>query len=328
MVSFNKVFLSNYNLKKHIGKFNFTSIINNVGLYVTSNKSTQINLMKKYFYSLSLLNFTGSVIFIKFIYGEFNYDNVYWIDNKYDLIKGEDENNYYYKYLNHIVKIDKSEHMVEVYGIDENELFEFFPYLIKIIEGLIIEQHIKLGYFPMHGGMMTKEEKSYLILGNSQSGKTTLMNYLDGKDYTYLSDDIIFFDINGNAYPFGHYKKVICEEKIFNDNFVEKISGIKREVVKLEKVFTKHFTVNEILILKIVKQENHSLDEIEDSRNSIFSLVSEYPNEYFIKSEYEYCRALQVINHLIKAKVKFVSLAWNRDFEGVEGLWEMKNHET
>lgn len=56
---------------------------------------------------------------------------------------------------------------------------------------------------PFHGGMVSKNNKIYPILAPTHTGKSTLIAYLCGKGYDYMSDDYIFCGFDRSALSFN-----------------------------------------------------------------------------------------------------------------------------
>lgn len=73
-------------------------------------------------------------------------------------------------------------------------LVEYYTDTLLLHENTII---------PFHGGMVSKNNKIYPILAPTHTGKSTLIAYLCGKGYDYMSDDYIFCGLDGSAFSFN-----------------------------------------------------------------------------------------------------------------------------
>ncbi len=65
------------------------------------------------------------------------------------------------------------------------------------IENLIyLNTCILPSVFALHGAVLAKADKAYLLMGETEAGKSTLTAYLAHRGYEYISDDEIFYSID------------------------------------------------------------------------------------------------------------------------------------
>ncbi len=325
--AFHEDLLIDINLRVYMHRFLYTSIVNKCGLLFTSSNLSYIGQIRKYFIEENINHFTGPMILIKFhedVLRDYNKEDIYWIDNRNGVLKGEYKECNYFECGGYVVKIDKTIGFIEIFETLDHNFDKFLPYLIKILEGAIISQHIKLGFFPVHGGLISKNHINYLILGDSQAGKTTFMNILQDAGYVYLSDDIVFFDLYGRAYPFGHYKKVV--KNIIEDNsFYENNEGVIRKVDPISNIgLWQGVEIHKVLLPAIKHTLEYSLTPCFDPTHTLTQFLSDYPAGYFVWEEYMFSRSINTISELEKKKIYQVALAYERPNKGVEQLWEEK----
>lgn len=165
-------------LKNYILNYHFSSIVNKVGLFVTADDSVAVSELENYFEKIPLLGFKGPIIFIQISKNFISTDDIakyiYHIEERDNILKAIYYDDYLYISDGIVNKINKGFHFAEIKYKEIFDLKNFFPYLIKIIEGLIIENHLKLGFFPIHSSLIgCEDDECILIMGNSQSGKTT-----------------------------------------------------------------------------------------------------------------------------------------------------------
>lgn len=322
--SFNDRFLKNIALKEFLKTHMFTTIVGKVGLFFTSDLEGHIDMIKRYFLSLSMNDYIGPLVFVNVEdQGCLKLEDVFWMDEKNGVSKGECEDSFLYQYDEQIAKVEKQGHLITLYINRHKDLESFLPYFIKVIEGAIITQHLRLGFLPVHAGLVVKEKKCILILGDSQSGKTSLMKHLSSEGYLLLSDDIVFLDLLGNAYGYGHYQKEMVSDNIEEGAVLEHINHVSRKITKINSEEPKEgYKVTQILITNIKKHLNTSLELVKNKEEVLVDLMNIYPNQYFVNHPFEYGRAVMVVEALCKKEVNRLLLAYNKDYMGVEQLWK------
>ena len=321
--SFNSEFLKKVSIKGSIKSYFYTTIVCKTALIFTSDKKEDLIKMKIYYEEKSIKDFIGPVILID-LAKKVEESNIFWIDKRNNLLKGVNDNkDTVYKYGNSLIKVDNKGHIIDVYYEKDINRDGLLLFLIKIIEGAIIEQHIKLGLFPIHASMISYKKENYLILGNSQCGKTSLMNLFNKKDKEYkcISDDIVFMDIYGKAYPFGQYEKNMVDSNK-NNSYEEKYEGIVRSVKRINNIYNAAgLTVNMIFLPGIKNIEKAEVTEVKDAVNEFFDLVSVYPNDYFIKSDFNYSQAVLIVDSLMKSQVFRIDMAYGKNNDEVVDTW-------
>lgn len=317
--------LVDINLRTCVNKFMYVGRVTKCGILFTSDTKQYLNRMSNYFSEDSIIDFTGPLILVKFnteYLSKYHKNSIYWIAEKNGVQKGENPEAYYYEWGDYLVMIDKSLCVVEVYNRKDADFDKFLPYFIKILEGVIISLHIRMGFFPVHGGLLKKEKGNYLILGDSQAGKTTVMGLLQSQGYEYLSDDIVFFDLNGRAYPFGNYKKVMEQEEK-SGCFYEKCDGIVRRVEKIPGMTSKEgLFIDKILLPGIKFMPECRLTLCTKSSRILTGLLAEYPCGYFVWEKYLFSRSISVINELSKKETYNLELAYGKPNEEAIRVWE------
>lgn len=329
--SFDKDLLTGISMKYDTNSIHYTSIVNKVGLYFTAGSREVIDTMKKYYQEMTWSSFTGPIVHIHLMKAP-SYDNkIFWITEQDNLLKGQNQNgDTFYCFNNNMAKVTSTGHRIEVHYVDK-EFSLFLPLLIKVIEGVVIEHHIGLGFFPVHGALMIHDGKVYMLLGSSQSGKTTLMELLAERGYQALSDDIIFLDLHGRAYPFGHYVKQNCDDRmdkrVCEDFYVEQSIHITRRIIPIPSTpYENGLNIDCIVFPSISAIEEAELYESSMGETMLHQLLSDYPNGYFVEADFNYCQAAIMISQLLKCRMLEMRFAYNKDNGRVVKLWE-KNME-
>lgn len=328
---FDKELGVNLSLKNYILNYHFSSIVNKVGLFVTADDSVAVSELENYFEKIPLLGFKGPIIFIQISKNFISTDDIakyiYHIEERDNILKAIYYDDYLYISDGIVNKINKGFHFAEIKYKEIFDLKNFFPYLIKIIEGLIIENHLKLGFFPIHSSLIgCEDDECILIMGNSQSGKTTTARlFCNTGKYKMLSDDIAFIDSTGLAYPYGQYIKIINNNKtgIFNEQITYDNLTIYREIYKISNLY-KPYKIKCIILPQIMfinKSECFRLSEKDIGKISI-PLLSEYPNKWFVYSEYNFILGYQVMCLLEKIPFYQINLKFQSDNKEITKLWE------
>ena len=61
-----------------------------------------------------------------------------------------------------------------------------------ILKQIITKIYYSQGYYPLHASCICKDDKAYLFIGKTHSGKTTIMLNMAASGYTPMNDDIVF----------------------------------------------------------------------------------------------------------------------------------------
>lgn len=318
-------------LKNYILNYHFSTIVNKVGIFATADNSDLISELENYFQKIPLPGFQGPVIFLNISKYSNHTDEIskyiYRIEERDNIVKAVYNDDFFYLSDEAFIKINKGLHFAKIMLKETRHLIIFIPYLIKIMEGLIIENHLKLGYFPIHSAVVECEDgECVLIMGNSQSGKTTTAQLLcESGRYRILSDDIAFIDGNGYAYPFGHYRKIVYGSKRgrFSEQLKQNNVTIYREISKIANSF-KPYKIKCIMLPQIMcidKPECFRMNE-KDILSTITLLLGEYPNQWFLYSDYNDILGFHVMCMLIKNPVFRINLKFRSKNHEITKMWE------
>ncbi|MNC31538.1 hypothetical protein D3C75_798620 [compost metagenome] len=177
--------------------------------------------------------------------------------------------------------------------------------MAKVIEGLVIDQYTGLGYLPVHSSLVASDQEAYLILGASQSGKTTFANKLQAEQFEVLSDDITFVGIN-DVVGMGHYiKRYSLKEQ---NGTVEHFQGTYREVVKISRPAS-IVQINKIFYMELSTmdfREEEILDK-QDKLQRMIAYLHLFPNEYFISRQISYTLLIEISKRLANISTLLVT---------------------
>lgn len=319
-------------LRDYISDHCFSTIINKVGFFITGDNNTLITEFESYFERKTLVGFQGPVIFLllsPWHEQDDISDQIYRIEARDNIEKAVYNDNFLYLSDGVAIKVNKGLHFVWGLFKENSHLSAFMPYLIRIIEGLVIEIHLKMGFFPIHSSLVAgMDGECDLIMGDSQSGKTTTARLLcSNSTYRLLSDDITFIDGNGYAYPYGQYCKVISDKD--EGQFCEPIRygsrTINRKIYKIGTCYMP-YKIRSIVLPQIIAVDTADCERLsnEDVGLSLNRLLDEYPNKWFMYSEYNDVLAYRVKLMLSKNRVFRMKLKYQSDNTEIEKIWENK----
>lgn len=145
---------------------------------------------------------------------------------------------------------------------------------------------LKGRYLVLHGCCVSKNERAFVILGKSMSGKTKTMLKLINEGYQLLSDDLVFIDKNNLVHvykkPLGFrtliadeypdlYKKILSlrEKLIFQSDY-----GFKTYLVHADDLFSEVYNNKLVKITKIcILSNDNKIEETDiDSLKYIYDL--------------------------------------------------------
>ncbi|MAV13577.1 MAG: hypothetical protein CMC28_01140 [Flavobacteriaceae bacterium] len=138
----------------------------------------------------------------------------------------------------------------------------------------------------LHASVINKLNKSFVIVGSSGSGKTTICKLLIDRGYSLFSDDIAPLDLNGNFafFPnalsiketgFDLVSKKISNYKVFDINTFK---GVTRYLYpKKQKIENNFIQCNTIIKVKYLKNSKFTLN-----KNSIHEVLNEFINDSYI----------------------------------------------
>jgi len=174
----------------------------------------------------------------------------------------------------------------------------------------------------LHGSIVKNKNKSFLIIGSSGSGKTSLAALMVKNGYSLICDDLA--PLNNNE-AFGNFPNAlsikdsqnnIFKKYLFNDFLSYSTNTFKGKITylypKKEKVINKYFKCN--IILKIKYQEE-AIFKINNP--SKFEILNEFINESFIPRNdlsvkafinwFNYCQFYDIEYSEIKDLLNFVN---------------------
>lgn len=118
----------------------------------------------------------------------------------------------YVKYGKHITK-SLGEHGQLITAVKQGDLFKvqfnsktiISKNPLAEIDGILFENTVyDKSVFALHGAAVEYNDKAYLFLASTTSGKTTLASYLSSKGFGYITDDCILLDRTSfNIYPYN-----------------------------------------------------------------------------------------------------------------------------
>ena len=138
----------------------------------------------------------------------------------------------------------------------------------------------------LHASVINKLNKSFVIVGSSGSGKTTMCKLLIDRGYNLFSDDISPLDLNGNFAFFPNalsiketgldlVSKKISNYKVFDINTYKGMTSYLYP--KKQKIENNFFQCNTILKVKYLKNSKFILNN-----SSILEVLNEFINDSFI----------------------------------------------
>lgn len=317
-------------LKSQVYKYNISTIINRVGIFITGDNSKIISMLQNYFEENNLIGFIGSIIFIKIIECpnqlETFYSQMYTIDTQDNIVKADYNDDYFFHADGVTMKINKGFHYAEIEFTNTIQFLNFMPYLIRVVEGMVIENHLKLGYFPLHASLVKiNDTEGILIMGNSQAGKSTLAGLLCKKNqYEIISDDITFIDLSGKVTSFGQYCKVTSI--VTDESFCEQVKTdnevMYRRISKIACDY-KAYNIKCIMLPQIAYDESKCIQmEITERIESITQLLADYPNRWFLFSDFNDVLGYQIVRSLANNVCYSVKMKYKSKNEEIIKLWE------
>lgn len=313
-----KDFLSNIHPKKLLGDYNQCFNIGFLNIILSCDDMEIMDKMYIYYNLTSKINKYSSVVIIKFEISEtldLMEKDFTWLENVQEIKKGKDiYNSTIYKYKNIVFLKSESSHFLRIIATSTKEIIDSFSIISKLIEGIVIDQYIGAGYLPVHSSLVKNENDCKLILGHSQTGKTTFAKKLIKKDFSIISDEITFIS-NKDIVGFGHYiKEYSTEKNIIN---MEQYNNITRKVIKLPK---EDFLVNEItqvFLMDLSKNESftQSMKDFDNKVKFMIEYLHLFPNEYFIDKEISYTLLMEVAKRLANIEVIIVNNKYDYEMQ-------------
>lgn len=318
-------------LKSYVYKYSLSTIINKVGIFITGDNSKVISVLQHYFEENKLLGFIGPIVFIKIIESHNQLKRVnnlmYRIDTKDNIVKADLNDDYLFIADGVNMKINKGFHYAEIAFTYMYQFMDFVPYLIKVVEGMVIENHLRLGYFPLHAALVkSNEDDGILVMGDSQTGKSTIAGLLcEDTRYEIISDDITFIDLNGKVTPFGQYRKVTSNKA--DKDFCEQIKTDNITVYrKISKISVKYkdYKIKCIIFPQIVcnnEPECIRLETVERIK-IITQLLADYPDKWFLFSDFNEVLRYQMVRELANNVCFTLKMKYKLKSTRIVKLWE------
>lgn len=202
--------------------FDFTvkSYIHNLDIYFSADNLEILENISKYFNfdeRSELTNATDAIIFK--ISKRKKYDCVIWESDNSGIKRGVSQ------YDNLVFQIAQNFIVIrnDVVDISYRSLENFIsslPLIQKLIEGRISQKFLYNGFLPIHGTAGLHNNKEYIVIGESHSGKTSYF-----KTNRIFFDEVLYSDgIKLTGFPFV---------KTYEESNDEVIGSIHRKVVKL-----------------------------------------------------------------------------------------------
>jgi hypothetical protein len=204
--------------------FDFTvkSYIYNLDIYFSTDNLEILEHISKYFNfdeRTELMNYTHAIVF-KIAKRKHSNCTIWESDNS-GIKRGVNQ------YDNLVFQIDQNFIVIrnDVVDISYQSLANFIsslPLIQKLIEGRINQKFLYNGFLPIHGTAGLLNNKQYIVIGKSHSGKTSY--FREGKIFF---DEVLYSDgIKLTGYPFV---------KTYEESNDEVIGSVHRKVVKLSK---------------------------------------------------------------------------------------------
>lgn len=305
-----KDFLSSIHPKKILGNYNQCFNIGFLYIILSCDELEIMNKLSIYYNLNSEIRKYSSVAIIKFEINEkveLMEEDFTWLENVQEIKKGKDiYNSTIYKYKNIIFIKSESSHYLKIIASSTEEILNSFSIITKLIEGIVIDQYIGAGYLPVHSSLVKNEKECNLILGHSQTGKTTFAKKFLNRDFSIVTDEITFIS-NKDIIGFGQYMKEYSSEKnIIN---IEQYNNVSRKVIKLP---TENFALNEInhiFLMDLSKNESFSksVKDFNEKVKYMIEYLHLFPNEYFIDKDVSYTLLMEVAKRLANIEVTIVN---------------------
>ena len=175
----------------------------------------------------------------------------------------------------------------------KNETFVTDTPLKKIKDIMYENRTYNENIFAIHGGAVAYNNKAYLIVASTTSGKTTLTSYLTSNGLGYITDDCILVDKNDfNVYPFntpihlrGGGYNVLKKLGVVSDELqlLDDIS-IKRYVYTPKKCITHSLPIEKIFFIN--RTENRNNTAIMNTTEKITSLLKSPITNFKMDADY------------------------------------------
>jgi len=264
---------------------------------MTTDDSTMFSTFNRLYKPAGMTSGTHFILSISFYcYGtDFRRDNIFWIDQREGFRKGMDIN--YTYFINEYIgaKLSHDSNSVSIY-CEPKDFENNIEYIIRIIEGAVVNSHIHEGFFPIHGALIRKDDTVCLIMGNSHSGKTTYASIQKKNEYEVLSDDIVFMDSMYRIYPFGQYIKHYTDSDVMGSRNIDTLE------IRADSFYGLHLTAVYIteICCKLTRTEYYEVIALQKD-HSFSEYISEYPNSFFLcEREFNYSFAQRIINFLMQ----------------------------
>lgn len=232
----------------------------------------------------------------------------YWSNVQCDKIKNKRQINI------DVTKINGELFNVVVDGIirEINEIY-LADFIMHTIHGVLIPDD---GFAFLHGAALSKNGNAFLLLGETQAGKSTMSAYLTLSDYKYITDDKIIFKLSD--FKLNMYNRPLH----LRDGGLEVLKRIFGDKIPVKQ----HRYSKDLRWLLNVEQEVEDSDKYikvifilnrnENSENKITELSTQEAFDLIFKNSY--CSANVVKNAIATANFNSRLKTYRLDYSEAE----------
>jgi hypothetical protein len=189
-----------------------------------------------------------------------------------------------------LIKVEKNTKQADSFTIYKNDQIAIdwdqeliaVPYKIlskaleNIISGHAINQIDKKEIITLHSGVISKNNRGILILGESGDGKSTFtLEMIANHNWLYLTDEVGLLDKNYNLLPF--LKTVSYEPGIvkLNENWISKQFGIEHQVAAPKEKHGRKAPLKAVFFVKYSPNSKPLINPIKKSESLVRLLNSQ-----------------------------------------------------
>lgn len=259
--------------------FDFTvkSYIHNLDIYFSTDNLEILEHISKYFNFDERSELTNATNAIVFKIAKIKKSNcVIWESDNSGIKRGVSQ------YDNLVFQISQNFIVIrnDIVDISYRSLENFIsslPLIQKLIEGRINQKFLNNGFLPIHATAGLLNNKKYIVIGESHSGKTSYF-----KKNKIFFDEVLYSDgIKLTGYPFV---------KTYEESKDEVIGSIHRKVVKLSsnKIIYDINTFKFIMANRFYKETNYlELEKLDQKHLQLLltGYLNNVPGKYFFNRE-------------------------------------------
>lgn len=106
-----------------------------------------------------------------------------------------------------VAEVSPHRQTITVFYTDDDPA-DFVPFINKVIEGTLIDGYVAMGYLPVHSSACLRDGgDSVLMLGESQTGKTSTALFLEKHGLRVVADEVTFIDGHLDMIGLGHFRR-------------------------------------------------------------------------------------------------------------------------